>query len=164
MKRNVNKLIKYDNYYHIRRKNTVMEGRFAGRTWKLAGIAKFVLQLGQQSKTREETKICSHRWITEKKHSPTVMSFFRWAFTFSRQTCRVPVSYTHLSAGRQNGIYQCIGFLPAFDCWWSWSGTKFRICVRNYFQCHRPQDPFGTTFDHHDQSSTERNKKRDHVR
>ena len=33
-----------------------MEGRFAGRTWKLAGIAKFVLQLGQQSKTREETK------------------------------------------------------------------------------------------------------------
>ena len=56
MKRNVNKLIKYDNYYHLRRKNTVMEGRFAGRTWKLAGIAKFVLQLGQQSKTREETK------------------------------------------------------------------------------------------------------------
>mgnify|MGYP000620804854 CR=1 FL=1 len=53
--------IKYDNYYHLRRKNTVMEGRFAGRTWKLAGIAKFVLQLGQQSKTREETKICSHR-------------------------------------------------------------------------------------------------------
>lgn len=45
----------------VRRKNTVMEGRFAGRTWKLAGIAKFVLQLGQQSKTREETKICSHR-------------------------------------------------------------------------------------------------------
>lgn len=38
-----------------------MEGRFAGRTWKLAGIAKFVLQLGEQSKTREETKICSHR-------------------------------------------------------------------------------------------------------
>lgn len=38
-----------------------MEGRFAGRTWKLAGIAKLVLQLGQQSKTREETKICSHR-------------------------------------------------------------------------------------------------------
>lgn len=62
MKRNVNKLIKYDNYYYyLRRKNTVMEGRFAGRTWKLAGIAKFVLQLGQQSKTREETKICSHR-------------------------------------------------------------------------------------------------------
>ena len=56
MKRNVNKLIKYDNYYHLRRKNTVMEGRFAGRTWKLAGIAKFVLQLGQQSKTREEDK------------------------------------------------------------------------------------------------------------
>ena len=52
MKRNVNKLIKYDNYYYLRRKNTVMEGRFAGRTWKLAGIAKFVLQLGQQSKTR----------------------------------------------------------------------------------------------------------------
>ena len=50
MKRNVNKLIKYDNYYHLRRKNTVMEGRFAGRTWKLAGIAKLVLQLGQQSR------------------------------------------------------------------------------------------------------------------
>ena len=37
-----------------------MEGRFAGRTWKLAGIAKFVLQLGQQSKTRETQKY-AHR-------------------------------------------------------------------------------------------------------
>ena len=25
MKRNVNKLIKYDNYYHLKRKNTVIE-------------------------------------------------------------------------------------------------------------------------------------------
>lgn len=70
MKRNVNKLIKYDNYYHIRRKNTVMEGRFAGRTWKLAGIAKFVLQLGQQSKTREETKYALTDELPKRNTAP----------------------------------------------------------------------------------------------
>ena len=77
MKRNVNKLIKYDNYYHLRRKNTVMEGRFAGRTGKLAGIAKFVFTIGTAEQNKRGDKNMLSQMNYRKKHSPTVMSFFR---------------------------------------------------------------------------------------
>lgn len=47
-----------------------MEGRFAGRTWKLAGIAKFVLQLGQQSKQERRQKYALTDELPKRNTAP----------------------------------------------------------------------------------------------